>query len=29
MDRKGFQGYQGYKEQGINAMSQGDLLLLL
>ena len=29
MDRKGFQGYQGYKEQGINAMSQGELLLLL
>ncbi len=29
MDRKGFQGYQGYKEQGINDMSQGELLLLL
>ncbi len=29
MDRKGFQGYQGYKEQGINEMSQGELLLLL
>ena len=28
MDRKGFQGYQGYKEQGINEMSQGELLLL-
>ena len=26
---KGFQGYQGYKEQGINEMSQGELLLLL
>lgn len=29
MDRKGFQGYQDYKEQGINDMSQGELLLLL
>lgn len=29
MDRKGFQGYQGYKEQGINEMSQGELLMLL
>jgi len=29
MDRKGFQGYQGYKEQGINDMTQGELLLLL
>ena len=29
MDRKGFQGYQGYKEQGINDMSQGELLLML
>lgn len=29
MDIKGFQGYQGYKEQGINDMSQGELLLLL
>ena len=29
MDIKGFQGYQGYKEQGINSMSQGELLLLL
>lgn len=29
MDRKGFQGYQGYKEQGINEMSPGELLLLL
>ena len=29
MDRKGFQGYQGYKEQGINDLSQGELLLLL
>ena len=29
MDIKGFQGYQGYKEQGINTMSQGELLLLL
>ena len=29
MDRKGFQGYQGYKEQGINDMSPGELLLLL
>lgn len=28
MDIKGFQGYQGYKEQGINSMSQGELLLL-
>ena len=29
MDIRGFQGYQGYKEQGINEMSQGELLLLL
>ena len=29
MDIKGYQGYQGYKEQGINSMSQGELLLLL
>ena len=29
MDLKGYQGYQGYKEQGINDMSQGELLLLL
>ena len=29
MDIRGFQGYQGYKEQGINDMSQGELLLLL
>lgn len=29
MDIKGFQGYQGYKEQGINEMSQEELLLLL
>ena len=29
MDIKGFQGYQGYKEQGISEMSQGELLLLL
>ena len=29
MDRKGFQGYQGYKEQGINEMTPGELLLLL
>ncbi len=29
MDLKGYQGYQGYKEQGINEMSQGELLLLL
>ncbi|MDE6281393.1 MAG: flagellar protein FliS [Oscillospiraceae bacterium] len=29
MDRKGFQGYQGYKEQGINDMTPGELLLLL
>ena len=29
MDRKGFQGYQDYKEQGVNDMSQGELLLLL
>ena len=27
MDIKGYQGYQGYKEQGINSMSQGELLL--
>ena len=29
MDIKGFQGYQGYKEQGINEMSPSELLLLL
>ena len=29
MDIKGYQGYQGYKEQGINDMSPGELLLLL
>lgn len=29
MDNRGFQGYQGYKEQGINDMSPGELLLLL
>lgn len=29
MDRKGFQGYQGYKEQGINDMTPGELLMLL
>ena len=29
MDRKGFQGYQGYKEQGVNDMTPGELLLLL
>lgn len=29
MDIKGFQGYQGYKEQGVNEMSQEELLLLL
>ena len=29
MDRKGFQGYQGYKEQGISDMTPGELLLLL
>ena len=29
MDIKGFQGYQGYKEQGINDMSPDELLLLL
>lgn len=29
MDVKGYQGYQGYKEQGINEMSPGELLLLL
>jgi len=29
MDIKGYQGYQGYKEQGINEMSLGELLLLL
>lgn len=29
MDIKGFQGYQGYKEQGINDMNPGELLLLL
>ena len=29
MDIKGYQGYQGYQKQGINEMSQGELLLLL
>ena len=29
MDIKGYQGYQGYKEQGINDMNPGELLLLL
>ena len=29
MDIRGFQGYQGYKEQGINDMTPGELLLLL
>ena len=29
MDLKGYQGYQGYKEQGVNEMSPGELLLLL
>ena len=29
MDIKGYQGYQGYKEQGINEMTPGELLLLL
>lgn len=29
MDIKGFQGYQGYKEQGINDMTPGELLMLL
>ena len=29
MDIKGYQGYQGYKEQGINEMNPGELLLLL
>lgn len=29
MDIKGFQGYQGYKEQGINDLTPGELLLLL
>ena len=29
MDIKGYQGYQGYKEQGINDMTPGELLLLL
>ena len=29
MDVKGYQGYQGYKEQGINDMTPGELLLLL
>lgn len=29
MDFKGYQGYQDYKEQGINEMSPGELLLLL
>ena len=29
MDQKGFQEYRDQKEQTINAMSQGELLLLL
>ena len=29
MDIKGYQGYQGYKEQGITDMTPGELLLLL
>ena len=29
MDLKGYQGYQGYKEQGISDMTPGELLLLL
>lgn len=29
MDFKGYQEYQGYKEQGINEMTPGELLLLL
>ena len=29
MDIKGYQGYQDYKEQGINDMTPGELLLLL
>ena len=29
MDIKGYQGYQGYKEQGINDMTPGELLMLL
>ena len=29
MDIKGYQGYQGSKEQGINDMNPGELLLLL
>ena len=29
MDIKGYQGYQDYKEQGINDMNPGELLLLL
>ena len=29
MDIKGYQGYQGYKEQGINDMNPGELPLLL
>ena len=29
MDIRGYQGYQGYKEQGINDMNPGELLLLL
>ena len=29
MDIKGYRGYQGYKEQGINDMNPGELLLLL
>ena len=27
MDIKGYQGYQGYKEQGINDMTPGELLM--
>ena len=29
MDIKGYQGYQGYKEQWINDMTPGELLMLL
>lgn len=29
MDIKGYQGYQGYKEQGIKDMTPGELLMLL
>ena len=29
MDIRGYQGYQGYKEQGISDMTPGELLLLL